>query len=859
MLPNEATWTRLDRDLQRLLALSDGERDAWLDRLARDEPALARQLRLLLDRDAASTQLDRLGESPLYMEAMRELERLERPDHVGGWQLLERIGTGGMSEVYAAQRSLNGSLQQGAIKLMAQGPLPVALRARFAAETAILVRLDDPRIARLIDAGVLADGRAWLATERIDGVFIDRHCDDRRLGLHARARLLIEVALAVDSAHRQLVVHRDLKPANILVGDNGQVKVLDFGIARWLDSDADAASDHAGSARAHTPGYASPEQLRGEPAGTASDIYQLGLLLYVLATGRRPFADARSDPTVDVLATETRPTPASRHFDNDADGASDRARRRAMSAMAIRRTLAGDFDAIIARALDPDPGRRYPSALALAEDLRDWLDNRPVRARDGGPGYRSIRWLRRHRFGAILAAAGALTCCALAAAWLVQIVRTADQARTSAAILSLLEQVLHADQLGALPQRPDTVSSLLDSLDERAERTLVSSPTALARTLVLIGHARLGRGDYRGAADALTRAYASVEPTVGEAALRRSLYEPMVTALHYAGDYAQALAWSRRGLRELDHLSDEAQVALLLGHSDLTHSLGDYDDAQRHAERALALATARFGSAHPRTARGHQMLGMVLRDRGEYVLAIEHLRRAAAIETQSLGFLHVNLAATLDHLAMAHLIHGDLAAARSTVERVIAIREHLFQPGSLARAWGHHRLALIHLVEGHPERTVELLNDMLSIYAQSLRDNSHIIALARGDLGWALLAIGRADEARDRFEQADRVMAGFANGQHPRRSEILLGQAMLAQFDHDPVLVRQRVTHAIDLRSRQARDDHPTLAAACRIAAMSNRYCAAMTASPQALPLRQVELARAALLAADRSGNPSVN
>lgn len=304
-----------------------------------------------------------------------------------GYRLLRQLGRGGMGVVYLAERRLGNGTQAVALKLLDAGgwPQQEAVR-RMTAEARILARLSHPHIAGLLDAGHLRDGRPFLAMEYVEGERIDRWCAAHDLPLEARLRLFLKVCSAVEYAHRHLVIHRDLKPANILVDHAGEPKLLDFGIARLLDESGATPTETAH--RALTLSYASPEQIRNEPLSTASDIWQLGVVLYELVSGQRPFPSSGSPLALTHAILASEPPPPSRI-------ASVRVRGR-------QRPLPADIDAIVMKAMRASPEKRYGTAADLATDIRRYLDLRPVQARRGQWWYRASRFLHRHR-GAVAA------------------------------------------------------------------------------------------------------------------------------------------------------------------------------------------------------------------------------------------------------------------------------------------------------------------------------------------------------------------------------------------------------------------------------------------------------------------------
>ena len=388
-----APWNAVKALFDRVVELSPSAREAAL----RDEPdvAVAAEVRSLLAH--ADTGNEAFLQQPAALtpvpERSREGERL-RP-----WRLGERLGIGGMGDVWLARRDDGAYEGEAAVKLLRRGMDSAAVLARFAQEQQALARLTHPHIAHLLDAGRTADGLPYFVMERVHGVPIDKACEG--LPLERRLALFLQLADAVSHAHRNLLVHRDLKPSNVLVVPDSGVKLLDFGIAKALDprEGADAGQTQAGE-RPYTPHYASPEQVRGEPVSTATDIYSLGVLLYVMLTGLRPYGRSATTPheaARSVLEEEpTRPSALSPGLVADPQW------------MATRKRLRGDLDNILLKALDKTVSGRYPSVDALAADVRAYLDGYPVSARNPGWGYRVGKFVRRNRVASLAAAVAVL-------------------------------------------------------------------------------------------------------------------------------------------------------------------------------------------------------------------------------------------------------------------------------------------------------------------------------------------------------------------------------------------------------------------------------------------------------------------
>lgn len=385
-------WQRIEALFDAARGWPPSERDRRLLEHCGDDAALLAELRALLAAAADSGEF--LGEAVRLSCAAED--RLAPGTRLGAWIVGEPIGRGGMGQVYAATRADADLRQEAAIKLLKRGLDTDAVLRRFLRERSILARLSHPHIAHLLDAGATPDGRPYLVMERVRGEPLDVWCRRHPCTPQRIAELLRQVCEAVHEAHRSLVVHRDLKPSNVLVGESGEVKLLDFGIAKLLDDTQPEATRLSGEALPMTPAFAAPEQLRGEGVTTATDVYALGVMLYLLLCGRLPFERRDGRP---ALATETAVPPS--EVLRRAAGQSGQRR--------LARRIAGDLDRIVAKALQFEPRRRYDSAKALSDDLGRWLAHEPVLAVPDRFAYRAAKFVRRHRLGAAAAGAVALS------------------------------------------------------------------------------------------------------------------------------------------------------------------------------------------------------------------------------------------------------------------------------------------------------------------------------------------------------------------------------------------------------------------------------------------------------------------
>ena len=485
-------WRIVTPYLDRALDLDAAERATWIASLQANDPALAADVRTLLEEHEAAGREGFLEGAAGTLPPPSSLA-----GHViGAYTLVSPVGHGGMGSVWLAQRSDGRFEGQVAVKLLNTALIGQAGGERFRREGSILARLKHAHIAHLIDAGVSTSGQPYLVLEHVEGQPIDRYCDDKALGVEARVLLFLDVLAAVTHAHGSLVVHRDLKPSNVLVSAEGQVKLLDFGIAKLLEDEAgEATALTRDGHQALTPAYAAPEQLMGGNVTTATDVYALGVLLYVILTGRHPSGGARRSPAELVRAVlETDPLRASQAVTAEVPNgapATETAARRATTPRRLRGALRGDLDNIMAKALKRLPSERYASAEALGDDLRRYLAQLPLRARGDSLGYRARKFAVRHR---LALGAGTIVVLALLAGTGVAVwqARTAARQRDRALVqLHRAEATLDFTSFlltEATPteERPLTNAELLARGDALIDRRYAADPVIRVHMLLTL-------------------------------------------------------------------------------------------------------------------------------------------------------------------------------------------------------------------------------------------------------------------------------------------------------------------------------------------------------------------------------------
>jgi serine/threonine-protein kinase len=651
-------------------------RAAWLDHACAGDLALRAELERLLRADANASAFMEQPPDLIREAAAAAADAASGARRFGVWRVLRPLGVGGMGEVWLAERSDGEFEQRAAIKQLAY-PTP-GLMQRFLQERQILARLEHPSIARLIDGGVDASGAPYLAMEYVDGVPITDYAREHTLDLHARLNLFLRVCEAVQYAHQNLIVHRDLKPSNIFVTAEGAPKLLDFGIAKVLATTDGVAATQT-MARLLTPDYAAPEQFHGGAITTATDVYALGVVLYELLAGMRPRRHAASAASFAEALTE--PPPPSAAIDRTTGGASAR-----------RRALRGDLDRIVLKALAPEPARRYPSAEALAADVKRYLGGRPITARGDSPWYRLRKFTRRNRYP--LAATVVAFAMCLAAALV-----SLHQARIAR------EQAQHAREQ---TQRAEAVRRLLVGVFEQADPTLNQGKPFTAQQLLQMGERRLAEDpDINPAVHAdLTGLIGKLYWNISENARGEALLTSAAatsTDARVPNDVKArnllALAAMETDKRMLDEALEHATRALELAISVGTDGVeqvsaarraignvlirkGDSPRAETMLREALASDLATFGERHASVADGWQLLGTALDELGRYDESGNAFRRAIAIWPTVRGERSTEVAGSYNDLGLMLLHKGDPNGAEAALRKALELCMSLYGPDS---------------------------------------------------------------------------------------------------------------------------------------------------------------------------------
>ena len=826
-------WRQVEELFERALDLDPAARTALLERERGGDPDLRVEVEELLAADASAPAfLDQDAvafAAPAWREADEEADSAVAGERVGPYRLLREIGRGGSSRVFAAERVDDHLHRRVALKRFAAGGwLRDELRDRFRAEGRVLATLSHPHIAQVYDAGVDEVGDPYLAIELIDGAPITEFCAARGLDLERRLELMLEVCAAVHHAHQHLIVHRDLKPSNILVDHEGQVKLLDFGIAKLLDPALSDPSAPPAATRTGllpmTPEYAAPEQVRGGTITTATDVYALGLLLFELLTGHRARRiSGRSPAEIERAICDVEPARPSTVVVTPAPGGAASGKRRSKGDLRrLRRRLAGDLDTVVLKASALDPADRYSSVEALADDLRRFLTGRPIAARPPRLAYRIRKFVRRNRLPVALG--GAALAIAIGFGFVIVAgQREAERQRDLARLES---------------EKAGEVTEFLLGLFEASDPSATLGEETTARQLLARGAAR-------------------VEEMAGRPAVQQRMLDVLGTVFGHLGNYQKAEEMLRQALDLADAGGQgrSLESATIIDHlAAVRMQQSAYADAEVLFRDALSIREERLGREHPDVASSLSNLAVALKEKGEPRAAEPLLRRSIAILElcdEACGFqtaeTALNLGVLLNDLgrfdeaepvlrsargsfvrrespihpriadasnALANLLsrRGNFDEAEPLLREALDQRLKIYGADHPAAAQSRNDLAVLLENRGAFEEAAPVYRSALASYERLLGPEHLAVAIAASNLAGVEWLRGRFDESEALYRRSLAVVErqfGPVNRYAPRR---LAGIGMAQHGRGELAAAERSYRRALTLATELDGVDNPSVA-----------------------------------------------
>jgi serine/threonine protein kinase/tetratricopeptide (TPR) repeat protein len=831
MTPEE--WQRVKRILDGALETAPDGRVAFLDRSCGGDRALRAEVESLL---VSFTNAGAFIESPVT--ALTRPEEPENPSQgasLGPYRIVQLIAEGGMGAVYQAVRVDDLYRKLVAVKIVRHCIYGEYALKRFATERQILANFDHPSIAKLLDAGTTPDGRPYFVMDFIAGRQIDLWCDQHRLPVRDRLELFLKVCGGVAYAHHNLVVHRDLKPGNILVTEDGEPKLLDFGIAKILEEDplTGAPANTITVLRAMTPEYASPEQVRGEPVNTATDLYSLGVLLYELLTGHRPYQLKGLMPheAAEVICQHDPPRPSTvvrRTQPADPETGAEAITPESVSATRdgrpsrLSRALEGDLDRIVLKALEKLPAQRYSSVEKFADDIRRHLGGRPVEARGASWRYRAGKFVRRHKAAAATTVLVTLSLITGLIATMRERSRADNEAATARAVNEFLQNDLLAQASASVQARPDVkpdpdlkVRTALDRAAARIAGKFDRQPLVEASIRQTIGDTYIDLGLYQEAQGQIERAvalrhrvlsddhpdtltsmhklglvhwyqgkYALAEPLLTEVLeVRRlllgqdnpdiaSVMNDLALVKWYRGGYAPAEQLFTKALEMRRRLLGPEHPDTLSTTNDLAAlyvQQGKYAEAEPLLTKVLEARRRILGAEHPNTLLSANNLAVVLWDEGKYAEAEPLLARVMEVKRRVLGPEHPETLSTMNNLGALYRDEGKYTLAEPPLTRVLEIRRRVSGEEHPDTLISMNNLGLLYTYQGNYERAEPLLTQAAEVRRRTLGQEHPDTLLSMNNLAQLYVYESKYETAEPIYVEVVELERRVLKAEHPRR------------------------------------------------------------------------------------------
>jgi serine/threonine protein kinase/Tfp pilus assembly protein PilF len=761
-------WQQIKAVLESALDREETERMAFLDSACQGDDELRREVESLV---ASEPELGDFIETPVFRLRPEEDVPLAAGQRIGAYRVVRELGRGGMGSVYLAERADDEFEQRVALKLVRRGMDTEEIVHRFRSERQILAHLDHPNIAKLFDGGTTEDGRPYFIMEYVEGQPIDEYCDGRKLPTRERLELFRKVCSAVHFAHQNLIVHRDLKPGNILVTAGGVPKLLDFGIAKLLDPNQALFALTRADLRLMTPEYASPEQVRGETITTASDVYSLGVLLYVLLTGHRPYRRATQDPqSLAKAICETDPPRPSSAVGRVAevkrpDGTLVELKPELVSRVRdgeerlLRRRLAGDLDNMVLMAMRKDPQRRYASVDQLSNDIERHLQGLPVVARKDTLGYRSRKFVGRHKLGVAVAAAVLVLIVGFSITVTVLWQRAVREQQRAQAVSNFLQELFSIPDPSESRGESVTAREMLDRGVQKIDQSLSPQPRLQADLMSTMGRVYRSLGLYPPAKKLLEDSLKLHRRTLGrDDPLVASDLHNLASVLRDMGKDAEAEPLVREALRLQRQRGETQNIDYASGLTNLGAVLeakGELDQAEALYKKSLAIKRKLPQIDEQDIATSLNNLGKIYETKGNYAAAEPNYRESLAIRLKlAQDRPSTELATGLSSFASFLEDQKDLAGAEAFYRKTLEMRRKLYSVPNLKVARTLNNLGYVLQAEGKAADAERCYREALSIVNATLEPDHPERAIYLRNLASVLVSEGKAIEAEAKAREA---------------------------------------------------------------------------------------------------------
>ena len=774
-------WNKIQSLFEKALELNPSERESFLKRESSDDKELFDEVMSLLAADERQHSIFS-GSAADYVAI--DDANLDGKTF-GNYRAINQIGSGGMGSVYLAERADGVFEQKVALKIVKPGMNSHEIITRFEEERQILARLQHPNIARLLDGGISELGLPYFTMEYVEGKPITEYCDENNLTIEQRLELFKKVCEAVLYAHQNLVIHRDIKPSNILVREDGTVKLLDFGIAKVFEEDADHKFVTRTGMRVMTPEYASPEQVRGEPVSTATDIYSLGLILYQLLTGCPPYeVNSTSALEMERIICLTEPQKPSAMITKIFSSALDSrqktspdfiSQKRKTTIPKLKKRVSGDLDNMCLMAIRKEPERRYSSIAQFITDIDNHLNELPVSARKSTAGYITRKFIQRHKVGVVVAAIAVMLIALVTIFYTIQLAEERDKARLEAEKSKKVSEFLAGIFQVSDPEQSKgesiTARELLDNGVKRIESELANQPEVLANMLGVTGNVYKSLGLYSNAQSLLQRAYVINDSLFGDNSPETAKSLNDLANLNFAmGDYESAIEKFNKAIEKRKNIYGEESLEAAESMNDLAMVLreeGKYDQSKKLLTNSLSIRKKILSSKSPEVAQSINNLGLLKEDMGEFEEAKKLLEEALEIKEKIYGKIHPSVTETIGNLAFLLQQMGDYEEASKLFNESLEIDKNLFGDLHPVISTDLYNLASNTALMGDLNAAEKLYSEVLELDKKLLGEDHPYVALDINNLAGIFSDKGNYEKAEALYKQSLNLNKKIYGNEHP--------------------------------------------------------------------------------------------
>ncbi len=826
---NSEQWEKVQSLFEKALQLDLSEREKFLEGECGNDTELFDEVLSLLEADKKEHSIFS-GSAADYIAVD---DATLDGKIFGNYRAIKQIGTGGMGSVYLAERVDGHFEQQVALKVIKPGMNSQEIVSRFEEERQILARLQHPNIARLLDGGISEIGLPYFTMEYVDGKPITEYCDEKNLTIEKRLELFKKICEAVLYAHQNLVIHRDIKPSNILVQEDGTVKLLDFGIAKVFEEDENDKFVTRTGMRVMTPEYASPEQVKGEPVSTATDIYSLGLILFQLLSGCPPY-ELRSTSALEMeriicLTEPQKPSTMLTKFsgvsgDNKISSDSISQKRR-MSIPKLKKRISGDLDNICLMAIRKEPERRYSSIAQFIADIDNHLTGLPIIARKSTASYRAKKFIQRHKAGVVVTAIAVFIISLVTTFYTIQLAEERDKAQLEAEKSKKVSEFLSGIFKVSDPEqsRGETITAreLLDNGVKKIERELSDQPEVLANMLGVTGNVYESLGLYENALSLLSRSYELSDSIFGSQSPETAKSLNDLANLNFAmGSYEPAIEKFSRAIEIRKSVFGESSLETAESKNDLAMVLreeGKYDEAEKLLNNSLSVRKKYTKGISSEVAQSLNNLALVKEDKGEYDESKGLFKESLEMVKNLYGKTHPSVSETMGNFAGLLQEMGKYEDASKLFNETLEIDKKLYGDIHPQISTDLYYLASNKALMGNLDAAEKLYSEGLELDKKLLGEDHPYVALDLNNLAGIYSDKGEYDKAEALYKKSLSINKKVYGNEHPEVATSISNLGVLYQRQGKYKQAEPLLKSALEMRIKLLGENHPNVVTSLNI------------------------------------------